>query len=253
MQRLVNPIAERALIHTREIASRLPAPLISRLQGAAGRLVSRSPAALSLLYGSDKAENHYTSHYRAFLGPLRSQPLTLLEIGVLGGASLRMWRRYLPSATIVGIDSELEHRLPDLGLPGVEMHVGDQSDQAFLNSLISRYGGFDVVIDDGSHIGRHIRASFDMLYPAVRPGGWYVIEDLGTSYWEDFEGGPPGTAGTAVELVKGLVDHTQLWSGVHDAAELHLFPSIAFIRKAGPAPGVARLAQPTTRREPAGS
>ena len=81
MQRLVNLIAERALIHTREIASRLPSPLISRLQGAAGRLVSRSPAALSLLYGSDKAENHYTSHYRAFLGPLRSQPLTLLEIG----------------------------------------------------------------------------------------------------------------------------------------------------------------------------
>jgi len=37
MQRLVNPIAERALIHTREIASRLPAPLISRLQGVRNR------------------------------------------------------------------------------------------------------------------------------------------------------------------------------------------------------------------------
>ena len=229
----MNLVDEKALIRAREIASRLPAPLISRLQDAAGRLVSRSPAALSRIYGSDKVENHYTSHYRAFFGPLRSRPLTLLEIGILGGASLRMWRRYLPKATIVGIDSELEHRLPDLELPGVEMDVGDQSDEVFLNSLISRYGGFDVVIDDGSHIGRHIRASFDVLYPAVRPNGWYVVEDLGTAYWEDFEGGPPGTAGTAVELVKDLVDHTQLWSGVHDVAELHLFPSIAFIRKVG--------------------
>ena len=185
----MNAAAEKALVRARQVVSRLPAPVISRLQGAAGHLVSRSPAALALLYGSDKAENHYTSRYRAFFGPLRSRPLTLLEIGILGGASLRMWRRYLPRSTIVGIDSELEHRLPDLELPNVEMHVGDQSDETFLSSLIERYGGFDIVIDDGSHIGRHIQASFSVLFPAVRPGGWYVIEDLGTAYWEDFEWG----------------------------------------------------------------
>ena len=61
-------------------------------------------------------------------GPCGSEPLTLLEIGILEGASLRLWRRFLPKATIVGVDVEP----PALDLPGVEMYAGDQSDAAFL-------------------------------------------------------------------------------------------------------------------------
>jgi hypothetical protein len=116
------------------------------------------------------------------------------------------------------------------------MHAGDQSDETFLARLISHYGGFDIVIDDGSHIASHVHASFRALFPAVRPGGWYVIEDLETSYWGSHEGGPTGTSGTAVELVKSVVDRTQAESGVRDAAELHVFDGIAFIRKAPVSP-----------------
>ena len=112
------------------------------------------------------------------------------------------------------------------------MHQGDQSDESFLASLASRYGGFDIVIDDGSHIGAHVRASFRVLFPALRPDGWYVIEDLQTSYWDSHEGGPVGTPGTAVELIKSLVDRTQADSATRDIAELHLFDCIAFIQKA---------------------
>ena len=46
-----------------------------------------------------------------------------------------------------------------------------------------------------------------------------------------YEGGPPGTPGTAVELVKNLVDRTQSKSDAHDIAELHLFDGIVFVRK----------------------
>jgi demethylmacrocin O-methyltransferase len=219
-----------ALWRLRGIQSRLPPAVAAPFGRGLENACSRSPSALAILYDIDKGpERHdYADRYRSFLRPFRSEAITLLEIGILKGGSLRLWRRFLPKARIVGIDLEL----PDLDLPGVEMHRGDQSDEEFLESLISRYGGFDVVIDDGSHVGTHVRTSFRVLFPALRPGGWYVIEDLETSYWESHEGGPPGSPGTAVDLVKSLVDRTQIDSGDRDIAELHIFEGIAFVRKA---------------------
>jgi demethylmacrocin O-methyltransferase len=227
----VNDAAVWILWRIRGVQSRLPPALATPFQRVVERAASRSPGALSILYDIDKGPkaHDYTQHYRRYLGPLRSETLTLLEIGVLKGGSMRLWRRYLPKARIVGIDLQL----PNRQLPGVELHRGDQSDEEFLASLVSRYGGFDVVIDDGSHIGRHIQASFRALFPAVRPGGWYVIEDLQTSYSTSHEGGPAGMPGTGVDLIKGLVDRAQTDSGDRDVAELHLYDRIAFIRRAG--------------------
>ncbi len=223
--------------------------LANRTQRAATQVAFRIPAALSIWYDTDKGEGGYIPYYRRFFGPLRSRAATLLEIGIHKGASLQMWRHYLPKATIVGVDL----KLPDLPLPGIAMHAGDQSDETFLASLVSRYGGFDIVIDDGSHIGRHINASFGVLFPAIRPGGWYVIEDLGTAYWESHEGGPVGTPGTGVDLVKSLVDRTNRHSGMRDIAELHVYSSIAFIRKAPVprprwSPSIRRIVAPAGRR-----
>src|SRR5262245_57553982 len=226
----MNALAVWLLWRVRGLHTHFPPPLVAPIQRTVERAVAGSPAALSILYDIDKGPrlHDYTEHYRRFLRPLRSQPIGLLEIGILDGGSLRLWRRFLPKAKVVGIDLKLPH----LHLPGVEMHQGDQSDEEFLSGLISRYGGFDVVIDDGSHVGTHVRTSFRVLFPALRPGGWYVIEDLETSYWDSHEGGPVGSPGTAVALVKNLVDRTQIESGLRDLAELHLFEGIAFIRKA---------------------
>lgn len=226
----MNDVLVWTLWRLRGIQSRLPSALAAPFGRGMETAAARSPAALSILYDIDKGPrlHDYTEHYRRFLKPLRSDPISLLEIGILKGGSLRLWRRFLPKATIVGIDLSV----PNVVLPGVEMHEGDQSDEEFLASLVSRYGGFDVVIDDGSHIGKHVRTSFRTLFPALRPGGWYVIEDLETSYWQSHGGGPAGSAGTAVDLIKSLVDRTQLEAGSRDIAELHLFDGIAFIRKA---------------------
>ena len=58
----------------------------------------------------------------------------------------------------------------------------------------------------GATLGAHQRASFSALFEEVRPGGLYVIEDFATAYWPDWEGGPPGTPGTAIKLAKNLID-----------------------------------------------
>jgi hypothetical protein len=196
---------------------------------------------LARIHGTDKAGAHsYTPLYERHLRSLRRHPIKLLEIGIggpsstWGGASLRMWRDYFPRAEVHGLDI-LDK---DIAEPRICVHKGDQSDEAVLHDLASRCGPFDVIIDDGSHVGEHIRASFGALFSDhLNPGGFYVIEDMATSYLPEYGGGPVGSAGTSVELVKSLVDDVnrkswQTGSEGRAVAELHVYEQIAFIRKA---------------------
>jgi SAM-dependent methyltransferase len=175
----------------------------------------------------------YLPIYEDILGPLRREPLKLLELGVWKGDSLALWRDALPRATIVGVDLvpvELE-----LG-PRVHMLVGDQGDPEVFARARAAHApdGFDVIIDDASHVGRLAARSLQALYSAhLRPGGLYIIEDWGTGYltaWPDGaapsvavgraaldQPATPPSAGVhrlpshdvgLVGLVKRLVDHT---------------------------------------------
>jgi Methyltransferase domain len=130
--------------------------------------------------------------------------VVVVEIGCGEGGSLQMWKRFFgPHARIVGID--IEPRCASFAEDQIEVRIGDQSDPGFLSGLLDEFGPPDVVIDDGSHVMSHIAASFDMLYPKVANNGVYLIEDLHTAYWEEYEGGLH-RAGSFVERCKHLVD-----------------------------------------------
>jgi hypothetical protein len=147
----------------------------------------------------------YLPIYEQLLFPLREQPFTLLELGVWSGASLEMWRDSFPRATIVGVD---------LGPPELELgdrvHVirGDQTDGGLLQQLCGLHApaGFDVIIDDASHLGITTARSLQILYAkCLRPGGLYCIEDWGTGYlpsWDD--GGQLDSVLDVAELDVGL-------------------------------------------------
>ncbi len=131
----------------------------------------------------------YLPIYERLLGPLRDQAFALLELGVWSGDSLEMWRDAFPLATIVGVDLGP----PDLQL-GPRVHVvrGDQSDADLMRRLRTEYApaGFDVIVDDASHIGVITARSLQALYAEhLRPGGLYCIEDWGTGYLPDWEDG----------------------------------------------------------------
>ena len=202
--------------------------------------------ALARFHGTDKSSlrHGYTRHYAEHFGPVRRSVTSLLEIGVggtssrsgfetrEGGQSLRMWRRYFPRARILGLDIHAK----DVAGKRISFARGSQADAAFLARIAAAHGPFDIVIDDGSHVGRDQWASFQGLWPAVRAGGWYVIEDLQTSYDERWEGGPPGTPGTGADLLKHAVDDTLLRTDPSfrpGLAALHVYAEIAFLRKAG--------------------
>lgn len=138
-------------------------------------------------YGTDKFDHGYLPHYEEKFSSLRGKDVTLLEIGILnfapavnaskslpGGASLRMWRDYFQQGMIYGIDSEKDTIFSD---ERICCFLGFQQDVAFLRTVVKQTGPLDIVVDDGSHRGVHHVASFCALWPFIKPGGWYCIED----------------------------------------------------------------------------
>ena len=136
--------------------------------------------ALAVRHGSDKAAHGFCAFYHRLLESRREQVAKALEIGVLTGASLRMWRDYLPHAVIHGID------LPGNSIPDEDrltVHAGDQASRRSLNELVLRTGSdFDLIVDDGGHTMEQQQVSLGFLFAHLRPGGLYVIEDLHTSF-----------------------------------------------------------------------
>ena len=218
-----------------KFAGRLPRPLINRVKRVIAAPVAWNLNALAVIWGTDKArgQHGYTNHYTRLIK--RRSVRCMLEIGIggyedptVGGSSLLMWRNYFPKATVYGLDIH-EKRV---NAPRIIVLQGDQSDPESLERAVAHCPPFDLIIDDGSHIASHTLTTFETLFPKLRPGGVYAIEDLHTSYATDFGGGPPGAPGTALELIKTLVDRVQPESGVHDLADLHVFDNLVIIRKA---------------------
>lgn len=180
---------------------------------------------IALKHGTDKAggstdpgRHEYCEAYEQFLGHLRwhtdsagiTRPnvFTLLELGVggeehpdRGGQSLRTWREYFPHARIHGVDLYEK----TFQVPGCEIHMGSQDDVDFLQNLIKKIGHPEVIIDDASHVNIMTVSSFMILFPMLKPGGIYVVEDVHTSYWERIYGGGWHTL-TAMEYFKHQAD-----------------------------------------------
>ena len=125
---------------------------------------------------------YHLRFYRRLLAGLEQPARSVLEIGVKGGGSTALWKVLFPAATVVGLDIKL--RLPGGPEPaadGVIYLQGDQTDVKRLQEVADRYGPFDLAIDDGSHVTDHQAITMRALLPHVRPGGFYVVEDIHAS------------------------------------------------------------------------
>lgn len=162
--------------------------------------------------------SHYFDVYERHFERFRGRSPRVLELGISHGGSLQMWRWYFgPGATIVGID--IEERVAEFDGDGAHVHVGSQSDPAFLAELASRYGPFDVVIDDGSHWYADQLASLHALWDSVTDGGVYLVEDVHTSYIERYDGGL-GRDDTFIGETKRLIDEVHGFWHAGDADDM---------------------------------
>lgn len=198
--------------------------------------------ALAEHFGTDKCSRPvgklspkgYTIPYAQFLDPRREEPITLLEIGVYKGASLKMWEAYLPKARIIGID--IKDKCKQFETDRTKIFIGDQADSAFLESVVEAAGGsFDAIIDDGGHRAHQHKVSLQTLFPRMNPSGFYAIEDLHTAYHRGLLGFL-GTRGMATDLLRQLIDEVNDapnkpgYSWAKQLESLHFFTSLAILK-----------------------
>lgn len=138
--------------------------------------------------------HNYVDIYEAYLRDFVDDPFRLLEIGIgvsgenwdakivhggnsEGGASLKMWQDYFPKAEIYALDINPASKFENVR---VKTFVVDQGSRSELEDFKRQIGNiqFDLIIDDGSHRGDHQQISLELLWPILKSGGLYVIEDL---------------------------------------------------------------------------
>jgi hypothetical protein len=155
-------------------------------------------------YKTDKgsALHRYTGVYEAFFRPMKSSARKICEIGVKEGASLRMFEEYFRHAVVYGIDIEDTSRLNS---GRIRTFLADQADRKRLAAFVEANGSdFDLILDDGGHTMEQQQVSFAFLFRSVRPGGFYVIEDVHTSLIPGY-GVEPGEGNSTLTMIDRFV------------------------------------------------
>ncbi len=169
------------------------APVAPKSSGLLDDLAIRHKADKSSLY------HNFAVKYDRLLSGFRETFTSVLEIGVAQGQSLRMWADYFPNAAIHGADISVASRTCESNR--IKFHLTDQGNEAQLKNL-EQFSPFDLIVDDGNHFWREQILSFKTLFPFLKKGGIYIVEDSCTSYWPEYKNQPM----TCVDYFKGLVD-----------------------------------------------
>lgn len=202
----------------------------------------------------------YYEIYQKYFQAYGEEPIRLLEIGVFNGESLKVLSRYFSNATIVGVDLEMKE-IDFTEFPNVIYERADQTDAAALAAMSDNHAplGFDIIIDDASHIGAFSSITFEALFPKLKSGGLYIVEDWGTGYWNDWPDGGifekfqttplpgaivrrlPSHDYGMVGFVKGLVDLVHIDSVRHSwksaplfeskVEYVHFYPGVVVVKK----------------------
>jgi SAM-dependent methyltransferase len=86
-----------------------------------------------------------------------------------------MWQEYFPNAKLYGVDISDFSAFETDRFKFVRADAGDEKQ---LQKVVDLAVPFDVIIDDGSHAPFHQQRAFLSLFPALRPGGLFIIEDI---------------------------------------------------------------------------
>ena len=132
----------------------------------------------------------YYDVYEQTLSDIGMTPRTILEIGVFKGESTKVLATCFPEAKIVALDLHI-YDLDFSAFPNVSYLRCDQTDRAHLQQICQQHfpNGIDLVIEDAAHVGIFAKMTMEAVFPFVRSGGLYVIEDWGTGYWDDWHDG----------------------------------------------------------------
>jgi len=183
--------------------------------------------------------NHYFDIYERHFNRFRNKEIVILEIGVLQGGSLQMWKDYFgDKAKIFGID--IDPRCKELEEKNIKIFIGSQSDRKFLRKIKETIPMVDILIDDGGHYMDQQIVSYEELFSHIKNNGVYLCEDLHTSYWPKWGGGHR-KSDTFIEYSKNFIDYLHAFhskqsslkvnSFTRSADSIHYYDSIIVIEK----------------------
>ena len=202
---------------------------------------------LAIKYKSDKHGHHdYCKYYQKHFEHLQDAPIRLVELGIggyeypdRGGSGLHMWSEFFANGHIFGVDIYDKSGLKFNN--NVSIFKGGQDDPEFIDSLMKKTGPPDIIIDDASHMNRLTINAFTLLFPYLKKGGIYVIEDLESSWWADhgFDGDPNYkdlTAKSSINFLRCLVNDVNKKHLPADATflpieSIHFYQNMAVIIK----------------------
>jgi len=153
--------------------------------------------------GTDKVDghppgsHHYETTYQEYLGKYslpNADPFVMVEVGFAKGSSAKAWAEFLPKAKLHEFDVHCDEQwnVMDTSPEGIKgkhrdlgyckLHCGDGANAAFLQESLKDDEAPLVMIDDGGHGPEEMKNTFDIMWPKVKPGGLFFIEDLAESY-----------------------------------------------------------------------
>jgi hypothetical protein len=138
--------------------------------------------------GGDKTTlcKGFTLRYDELFSPKRLDKINFLELGVFTGRSIAMWSDYFPNGTIYGVDINLEIykkfelELKNLGAfshKNIKLIEIDNKSNKFI-AMVEKFPMFDFIVDDADHKSKSQFDNFVLLFPKLKSGGIYVIEDI---------------------------------------------------------------------------
>lgn len=131
-------------------------------------------------YNTDKGSGYhnYLRQYEPLLQSMRNKPIRILEIGVYNGGSILAWREAFPNAlSIVGVDITPSCKKYEDPTKSIFIEIMDATNSKNIESISSKYGPFDLILDDGSHLNKHVIQSFEGFFPYLKDDGIYIVED----------------------------------------------------------------------------
>ena len=172
------------------VRTMLPMPIQQRSAFSATRIMDDQETLtledLMYKYGSDKSrdDHGYTKLYQMLFSPIKQLVKNITEVGIMAGQSLQAWHRYFPNAEIHAFDRKWHDEKIKVNLeqmkPRLHTHILDiltnptnMTDLGFLEESM------DIIIEDGPHTVKSQERFLHQLFPLLKPGGIYVIEDVG--------------------------------------------------------------------------
>ena len=126
---------------------------------------------------SDKGGKHsyINNFYHSRFNPLRESTKKFCEIGVLKGASMKLWYSFFENAELHGVDKRMKWADHQSYSDRCHLHIGDSTLQETWKNVPK---DLDIIIDDGQHSWPIQSKTFEIAWTHLKPGGLYIIEDI---------------------------------------------------------------------------